>query len=149
MNRSRSSSRLSLILIAVVAIILLALEFASNLPNVSTPLESLELGARDTLMRLRGVRPTSGNIVIVAIDDASFQWTKYEWPWPRAYLAQIVDAVNKGGARVVGVDIFLTEAGKDAGGDEALAQALSQSPSSVSDLQIFRDPQQGTVSLSL
>ena len=119
------------------------------MPNVDTPLESLELSGRDTLMRLRGVRPTSGNIVIVAMDDQSFQWTKYEWPWPRAYLAQIVDAVNKGGARVVGVDIFLTETGKDPGGDEALSQALSQSPSSVSDLQIFRDPQQDTVSLSL
>ncbi|MGA7192281.1 MAG: adenylate/guanylate cyclase domain-containing protein [Anaerolineales bacterium] len=148
-NRASNISRFRVILIVITAIILMALEFASNLPNVSTPLESLELGARDTLMRVRGVRPTSGNIVIVAIDDASFQWTKYEWPWPRAYLAQIVDAVNKGGARVVGVDIFLTEAGNDAGGDAALAQALSQSPSSVSDLQIFRDPQQGTVSLSL
>jgi adenylate cyclase len=149
MNRTNNTSRFRVILIVFTAIILMALEFASNLPNVSTPLESLELGARDTLMRVRGVRPTSGNIVIVAIDDASFQWTKYEWPWPRAYLAQIVDAVNKGGARVVGVDIFLTEPGNDAGGDAALAQALSQSPSSVSDLQIFRDPQQDTVSLSL
>ncbi len=147
MNRSRSSSRLSLILIAVVAIILLALEFASNLPNISTPLGSLELGTRDTLMRVRGTRPTSGNIVIVAIDDASFQWTKYEWPWPRAYLAQIVNAVNQGGARVVGLDVLLTEAGKDPGGDVALAQALSRSPSSVSDLLIFRDPQQNMISL--
>ena len=149
MNRSRNTSRLSLILIGVVAIALLALEFTSNLPNVNTPLESLELGTRDTLMRLRGVRPTSGNIVIVAIDDKSFQWTKYEWPWPRAYLAQIVNAVNQGGARVVGLDILLTEAGKDLGGDEALAQALSQSPASVSDLLIFRDPQQNITSLDL
>jgi adenylate cyclase len=147
MNRSRNSSRLSLILIAVVAIILLALQFASNLPNISTPLESLELSTRDTLMRVRGIRPTSGNIVIVAIDDTSFQWTKYEWPWPRAYLAQVVNAVNQGGARVVGLDVLLTEAGKDPGGDVALAQALSRSPSSVSDLLIFRDPQQNMISL--
>jgi len=147
MNPSRNTSRLSLVLIGIVAIALLALEFASNLPNVSTPLESLELGTRDTLMRVRGIRPISGNIVIVAIDDASFQWTKYEWPWPRAYLAQIVNAVNQGGARVVGLDILLTEAGKDPGGDEALAQALSRSPSSVSDLLIFRDPQQNMISL--
>ncbi len=149
MNRSRNTSRFSLILIGIVAIALLALEFASNLPNVSTPLEGLELSARDTLMRLRGIRSTSGNIVIIAIDDKSFQWTKYEWPWPRAYLAQIVNAVNQGGAQVVGLDILLTEPGKDPDGDEALAQALSQSPSSVSDLLIFRDPQQNMVSLDL
>ncbi len=149
MNRSRNTSRLSLVLIGIVAIALLALEFASNLPNISTPLESLELGTRDTLMRVRGIRPTSGNIVIVAIDDNSFQWTKYEWPWPRAYLAQIVNAVNQGGARVVGLDILLTESGKDPGGDETLAQALSRSSSSVSDLLIFRDPQQSMISLDL
>ncbi|HUH98817.1 MAG TPA: adenylate/guanylate cyclase domain-containing protein [Anaerolineales bacterium] len=148
MNRAPSTPRFRVLLIALTAIVLMALELGSNLPNVSTPLGSLELGARDTLMRLRGDRTPSGNIVIVAIDDASFQWTKYEWPWPRAYLAQIVQAVNKGGARVVGLDVFLSEAGKDAGGDAALAQALSQSPSSISDMEVLR-PGPGTVSLSL
>ncbi|HUI87703.1 MAG TPA: adenylate/guanylate cyclase domain-containing protein [Anaerolineales bacterium] len=148
MNQSNSSSRFRVIIIVITALVLMVLEFASNLPNVSTPLRSLDLGARDILMRLRGVRPTSGDIVIVAIDDASFQWTKYEWPWPRAYLAQIVDAVNKGGARVVGMDIFLTEAGRDAGGDAALAEALSQSPASVSDMEVLH-PQPDMVSLSL
>ncbi|HEY9151514.1 MAG TPA: adenylate/guanylate cyclase domain-containing protein [Anaerolineales bacterium] len=148
MNRSANPTRLRVIIIAITALMLMALEFVSNLPNVSTPVNSLELGAHDVLMQVRGVRPTSGNIVIVAIDDASFQWTKYEWPWPRAYLAQIVDAVNKGGARVVGVDILLTEAGKDAGGDAALAQALSQSSSAISDMEVLR-PQPDTVSLSL
>ena len=146
MNQSRATSRFRVILIIIIAVVLMALEVASNV--VSTPIESLELGTRDTLMRLRGVQPTSGNIVIVAIDDKSFQWTKYEWPWPRAYLAQIVNAVNQGGARVVGLDILLTEAGKDEGGDAALAQALSESPSSVSVLLISND-QQGTISLSL
>ncbi len=149
MSHSRNTARFRVILIVITAILLMVLETASNFPNISTPLTSLELGARDTLMRLRGTRPTSGDIVIVAVDDPSFQWTQYEWPWPRTYLAQIVDAINQGGARVVGIDIFLTEAGRDAGGDEALSQALSQSASSVSDLEIFRNPQQGTTSLSL
>ena len=149
MNHSRNTSRFRTILIAITAVVLMALGFASNLPNINTPLENLESGARDTLIRLRGTRPTSGDIVIVAIDDPSFQWTQYEWPWPRAYLAQIVNAINQGGAKVVGVDIFLTESGRDTGGDQALAQALSQSASSVSDLEIFRNPQQGTTSLSL
>ncbi len=142
------TSRLRFVLIAITAIVLLALQLASRFPNVSTPLGNLELGSRDAMMRLRGVRPTSGDIVIVAIDDASFQGTKYEWPWPRTYLAQIVDEINKGGAKVVGVDIFLTEAGKDPGGDAALAQALSQSRSSVSDMEVLH-PQPGMISLNL
>jgi adenylate cyclase len=148
MNYSRNTSRFRVLLIVVTAIVLMALEFVSNFPNISTPLEGLELGARDTLMRLRGVRPTSGNIVIVAIDDDSFNYTGMQWPWPRSYLAQIVGEINKGGARVVGVDILLTEAGKDPGGDAALAQALSQSPASISDMEVLR-PRPDLISLSL
>src|ERR1700690_2878773 len=138
MNPSNNTSRFRVILIVITAIVLIALEFVSSLQSFPTPIENLELSARDTMMQIRGARPTSGNIVIVAIDDDSFNWTKYEWPWPRAYLAQIVSAVNQGGARVVGLDVFLTEAGKDAGGDAALAQALSQSRSSISDMEVLR-----------
>ncbi len=148
MNSSANTTRVRTILITFIAVVLLVLQLLSSIPNVNTPLESLELNARDSLMRLRGTRPTSGNIVIVAIDDQSFQWTRYEWPWPRAYLAQIVNEINQGGARVVGLDILLTESGKDPGGDEALAKALSQSPAAVSNMEVLR-PQAGMVSLNL
>ncbi len=148
MNRPGNIPRFRFVLIAVTAVVLLALQLASSFPNVSTPLENLELEGRDELMRLRDIQPTSGNIVIVAIDDDSFAYTGKQWPWPRTYLAQIVDEINKGGARVVGVDIFLTEAGSDPGGDAALAQALGQSPASVSDMEVLR-PRQGEISLNL
>ncbi len=148
MRQLKNISRFRFILIAIAALVLLALQFAASIPNISTPLETLELESRDEWMRLRGARPTSGDIVIVAIDDESFKWTGYQWPWPRAYLAQIVNAINKGKPRVVGLDVFLTEAGRDPGGDAALAQAISQSPSSVSDMEILH-PQAGMISLSL
>jgi adenylate cyclase len=137
------------VLIIGTAIVLLVLQFLSNLPNVTSPLEPLELSARDTMMRIRGSRPASGDVVIVAIDDPSFSYTGLQWPWPRTYLAQIVDAVNKGGARVVGLDIFLSEADKDPQGDPALAKALGQSPAVVLDMEIIHDPQHGIVSLNL
>lgn len=149
MTHRNQSSRLRTLLIIGIALLLLVLQFASNLPNVSTPLERLDLGSRDTMMRIRGVRQPSGDVVIVAIDDQSFSWTGYQWPWPRSYLAQIVDAINQGGARVVGLDVFLFEPDKDPTGDAALAKALGESPSAVSDMQIFRDPQQNLVTLSL
>ncbi len=149
MSRTSNPQRLRILLIAVTAVILLTLQFASSLPNVSTPLERLDLGSRDTMMRIRGVRQPPGDVVIVAIDDQSFSWTGYQWPWPRSYLAQIVDAINQGGARVVGLDVFLFEPDKDPNGDAALAKALSESPSAISDMQIFRDPQQNMVTLSL
>jgi adenylate cyclase len=109
----------------------------------SSPLANIELSLRDTLMRLRGVQPPNNKIVIVAVDDFSLNWTGQQWPWPRAYLARIVDQLNQAGARLVGLDVMLFEDGYDAGGDEALAAALGRSVKSVSVMQIFLDNSQG------
>jgi adenylate cyclase len=146
---SRTQKHFGTILIVGIAVVLLALQIATLFPSIRTPLEELELGSHDTMMRLRGTQKTPNDVVIVAIDDSSFSWTGYQWPWPRSYLAQIVDAVNKGGARVVGLDVFLFEPDKDPAGDAALAKALGESPSAVLDMQITRDLQQGTTTLNL
>ncbi len=144
------SSDLRTFLILGIAILLLLLQLISSLPNVSTPITKLDLGSRDTLMRIRGVRPLPGDVVIVAIDDQSFKETGYQWPWPRTYLAQIVDAINRGRPRVVGLDVFLFEADKDPNGDPALVKALGESPAAVLDMQIVRDsPQQVTLNQPL
>jgi adenylate cyclase len=143
MIRQRIAPRLRLILIGGTALLLLGLQVAASFPSISTPIERLELAARDNMMRIRGARQPSGDVVIVAIDDDSFNWTGYQWPWPRSYLAQIVDAVNKGGARVVALDIFLSEPSQDPGGDEALAKALSESPAAVLDMQILENSDSG------
>jgi adenylate cyclase len=137
--RQRIAPRLRLILIGGTAVLLLGLQLATSLSSASNPIERLELGARDTMMRFRGVRQPPGDVIIVAIDDASFNWTGYQWPWPRSYLAQIVDTVNKGGARVVGLDVLLFEPAQEPGGDAALAKSLGESPAAVTNLQIFRD----------
>jgi adenylate cyclase len=138
------------ILLAGTTLLLLFLQLTASLSQASNPLQNLELGARDTLMRLRGVQPVSGDVVVIAIDDLSLSWTGLQWPWPRSFLAEIVDAINHAGARVVGLDIFLFEASNDPAGDAALAAALQESQNAVAAMQIFRDPQQpGSVTLNL
>lgn len=52
--------------------------------------------------------PARDDIVIVAIDDASLAAVG-RWPWRRAVLADIVDRVAAGGARVIGLDILLVD----------------------------------------
>jgi adenylate cyclase len=139
--RKQLSLRLAL-LIGVTALILL-LQIAALFPGVTTPIERVELSARDLLMRMRGEQAPATDIVIVAIDDFSFNWTGFQWPWPRSYLAEIVDQVNAGGGRVVGVDIFLFEPDKDPANDEMFARSLGQAPAAVSVVQITHDTQQG------
>ncbi len=148
--QSKRKLTLRNILLVGTALILLALQLASSLSDANTPIQTMELGARDTMLRLRGVQPPTGQVVIIGIDDLSLSWTGLQWPWPRAKLAEIVDALNKAGAKVVGLDIFLFEASADPAGDAALARALQESQNSVAAMQIFRDPQQpGSVTLNL
>ncbi len=137
------------LLLVLLVLLLLTHEVIAAIPRLTTPLERLELSMRDTLMRLRGEQPPSEPIVIVAIDDFSFNWTGYQWPWPRAYLAEIVNWLDAAGARLIGLDIFLFEADSDPAGDAALADALARAPQAVTVAQIFEDPAQGTVTLKL
>lgn len=87
------------------------------------PLFQLELASSDIFFKIRGPLEGDSNIVLVAIDDASFAATGLRWPWPRSYLAQIVNAVAAGRPRVIAIDILLYEASTPSE-DLALALAL-------------------------
>jgi adenylate cyclase len=128
---------LKAVLIIGTAGILLLLQFLALFPNVTTPIERVDLTARDLVMRIRGKQQPSPEIVIVAIDDFSFNWTGFQWPWPRDYFAEIIDQINQGGGKVVGVDIVLFEQDKDPANDAALAQALKEAPTSAAVVQLF------------
>jgi adenylate cyclase len=146
-KKSRIKLSLRSLLLIGTAVLLILLELTALL--TTTPLGRVELSMRDALMRIRGARPTSGDIVIVAVDDFSFNWTGYQWPWPRSYLAKIVNQVNAGGANIVGLDVFLFEPGTEANGDATLSKALSESRDSVGVMQIYDDPAANTSTLKL
>ncbi|HEY7725588.1 MAG TPA: adenylate/guanylate cyclase domain-containing protein [Anaeromyxobacteraceae bacterium] len=65
----------------------------------------LETAAQDwALTRLRGPRPASGDVVIVAVDERSVE-QEGKWPWSRAKMALLVDRLAAGGVRAVGFDM--------------------------------------------
>src|SRR5215207_9672090 len=111
---------LKAVLLIGTAVILLLMEIIGLLPNVTTPIERIDLSARDLVMRMRGKQEPSPDIVVVAIDEFSFNWTGFQWPWPREYYAEMIDQINKGGGKVIGVDIVLSEKDKEPARDEAL-----------------------------
>jgi signal transduction histidine kinase len=66
--------------------------------------------------------PTSDQIVIVALDDASFaEFGRNPSLWDRTVYAQLVEAVTAAGARVVAFDLIFSEASEQ---DEVFAAAL-------------------------
>jgi adenylate cyclase len=128
---------LKAILLIGTASILLLLQILALSPDITTPIERVELTARDLIMRLRGKQEPSPDIVIVAIDDFSFNWTGFQWPWPRNYYAEIIDQINKGGGKVIAMDIVLFEQDKLPANDEALAKSLEAAPASAAVVQLF------------
>lgn len=138
MKKEKKPLNLRAILLLGTLTLVLLLQIAGLFPNVTTPLEQMEYSARDVLMRLRGRETPSDDIVIVAIDDDSFSGTGFQWPWPRSYFAEIVDQINAGGGKVIGVDIFLSEPDPIDGNDQLFADALGRSTSAVNVLQILK-----------
>jgi len=71
-------------------------------------LSLLELKTLDLRFLSRGKMATTGEVVLVAIDEKSLDELG-RWPWPRNRLAQLLDALVKYEARVVGFDIVWAE----------------------------------------
>jgi len=150
MRKAEKPEKLHIILIAGTAALLIVFQLWGLFPNITTPIERLEYAMQDSFVRLRGAEEVSGEIVIVAIDDASFQWTGLRWPWPRSYHAEIVEQINKGGGKVIGVDLYLTEPDASQPENDAIfAKALSEAPAAVSVLQISKIEGQGFESESM
>ncbi len=70
------------------------------------PLERWEYLWFDQLFELRGVRPPTAPIVIVTIDESSFQELSLQWPFPRALHGQLIDRISADRPLVIGVDVI-------------------------------------------
>ncbi|MFO7659474.1 MAG: adenylate/guanylate cyclase domain-containing protein [Candidatus Cloacimonadaceae bacterium] len=70
---------------------------------------NLEHRAQDSLFRIRGAIPVSDSLVIVAIDDVTFQDLQLSWPFPRELHARLIDNLVQAGAKQIIFDIEFTE----------------------------------------
>ncbi|MDQ7990003.1 MAG: CHASE2 domain-containing protein [Candidatus Dactylopiibacterium sp.] len=89
------------------------------------------LGHADRLLAdwfmLLGERPAHDEIVIVGIDDHSLARIG-RWPWRRNVHAQLLERLRQSGARVVGLDVILSEPDlRYPDDDAALTQAVAAS----------------------
>ena len=67
-------------------------------------LDVFEARALDFLMLLRGEQ-RSAEIVLVQIDDDAFEKLGERQPLPRSYIANLIDIVARGGAKVICLDV--------------------------------------------
>ncbi len=70
--------------------------------------DTLELKSYDLMMNFRSDPGASNEVVIVDIDNDSIEKLG-RWPWPRSLLAEIINKINAGEPRVIGLNIILSE----------------------------------------
>lgn len=95
--------------------------------SLAGALKRLELQVLDRLFEWRGPRLPAAPIVIVAIDEDSFDELDLAWPFPRALHGRLLDAVAAGAPLLIGLDILFPEPSpRGPGDDEALGAAVAR-----------------------
>ncbi|MCM2329559.1 MAG: adenylate/guanylate cyclase domain-containing protein, partial [Lysobacter sp.] len=92
--------------------------------------QSLERRGFDALTVLTAPGESTQPIVLVAINEESFEALKLRWPWPRSVHAQLLDRLAQGGAAVVAFDVLLADE-SDPKEDQAFADSIRRAGSVV------------------
>jgi len=88
-------------------------------------LETSSLRAYNLLFSLRGERMPEIPIVIVTIDEDSFDVLDKPWPWPRAQHGELLDILSQGKPLAIGIDLVFSEpSGFGPEDDAAFAAAI-------------------------
>lgn len=91
---------------------------------------SLELKTIDWRFEFRGPLSVEDSpIVLVTIDDQSFDSLPGRWPWPRYYYANVIENLTRAGAKVIGLDVMLDIPDQEEQGrqsDRKLAAAIEK-----------------------
>jgi adenylate cyclase len=101
----------------------------------------LENQTLDLCYRLRPAAPPRADLLIVAIDEPSFQELDRPWPWPRRLHAELVRRLSDAGARLIMFDVIFAGA-TDPEDDKLFADAVREAGNVVlgQALEVARDP---------
>lgn len=86
-------------------------------------LESLELKTVNHRFEIRGAEEPRFPIVLITVDEDSFDNLHLRWPWPRSVHARLLDEIGKGNPRAVAFDILFPEPTKDRPQEDRLLAA--------------------------
>ncbi len=90
-------------------------------------LEQIERWGLNNEFSIRGPVPPKTPIVIVSIDEDSFDELEFQWPWPRSMHAQFIDTLNMGQPAVIGFDVLFSEpSALGPEDDQALGEAIGR-----------------------
>jgi adenylate cyclase len=68
-----------------------------------------ELDTVDLRFSIRGTEPAPKDLVVVGVNDETFDDLGVQWPFPRSMHAKVIDQLKKDGAKVIAYDVQFTE----------------------------------------
>ncbi len=113
------------------------------LPLTSDPVERMEWALYDLFMRRAANQgETAPGIVVVAIDELSFQEVGLPWPWPRSLHATLIRVLHEAGARAIVLDMVFDQL-SDHFDDETLVSSVRSAENVIlaGDFAVVEDPQ--------
>src|SRR4051794_40440465 len=122
-RRRRLRSMLVLIVAASLTVLALVLTLVD-------PLGKIEADTVDARFAIRGPQAAPADIMLVRIDDASFDAIQERWPFRRSLHARVIDRLRRDGAKMIAYDVQFTEPSgdtdEDARQDNALIRAVGR-----------------------
>jgi CHASE2 domain-containing sensor protein len=113
-------------------LIALSCGVALSILDVLGGFKGADLKLLDWRFQIRGTRPASDKVVLVAIDDATIGAFDDRWPLPRNAPAALIGALGEAGASAVGLDLlFLGPDPCDPNSDSLLVMATESEPEIV------------------
>ncbi len=111
--------QIAMLAVAAVAAALAIVAYATGL------LRALELQSVDARFSVRGTQERPNDIVVVGVDDVTFDQLGVQWPFPRRLHARVIDRLREAGAKAIAIDIQFTEP-TDPRDDNALIEAVAR-----------------------
>ena len=90
--------------VGLIATLLSLIIYGLGIPFIN----AMELKAFDFHFLYRGKVEPGNEVVIVAIDQKSID-NLGRWPWPRTRIAELIEKLNGGGAKVIAFDMIFSE----------------------------------------
>ncbi|MFH1541000.1 MAG: adenylate/guanylate cyclase domain-containing protein [Elusimicrobiota bacterium] len=94
--------------------------------------ESLEYKSYDFRLKLRGLKSSTEQIVIVAIDEESLDKLG-RWPWDRSIHAKLIERLVKADVKTIGIDVLFIEK-SNSQSDKLLSDAMAKSKKCVNEI---------------
>jgi adenylate cyclase len=152
MKRNRLRTGLFLLVGLAAVVVALGLYLAPRWKPVKEAFESttvLEDKSVDARFQVRGERKSPPDLVVLGVDDATFQDLQQRWPFRRSYHAKVINRLHKDGAKLIVFDIQFTEpqgdTEQDVEDDNSLLLACHDAGNCVMSSTEFNDKGQSAV----